>query len=169
MGGHRNAGMEKRGPQTLGPRACVPLAAMLLVAGLGITPAHAGGGAGHSHHEPSAALIATLLLAASALGIAVAGRCRRPAAILTLGLLVGLFGVESAVHSVHHFADPQGAASCALFAASQHDDNAGGAGAITEVPTWTVEPSPPPAIAPIGSLQAFRSHEGRAPPVLPPA
>ena len=150
-------------------RACLPLLVMLLIAGLAITPAHASGGPGHSHHESSTVPLALLLLAATAVGLAAAGRYRRPAAILALGLLVGLFGVESAVHSAHHFGDPQGAATCALFAASQHDDSAGAAEAVTAVPTWTIEPSPSHGVAQIRSLQAFRSYEGRAPPVLPSA
>jgi hypothetical protein len=168
MGAHRTRGIEKCGPRTAAARrAWLPFLTTLLVVGLAITPAHASGVAGHAHPGPSAVPVVMLLLAATALGIVAAGRCRRPAAILALGLLVGVFGVESAVHSAHHFSDPQGAASCALFAASQHDDGAGGADAVTAIPTWTTEPRPPRDAAQIRSLQAFRSHEGRAPPVLP--
>ena len=136
-----------------------------LVAGLAITPAHAGG-SGHSHHEPSTGPVAIRLLGAIVLGLATAGRLRRPAAFVVLGLLVALFGVESAVHSAHHFADPQ-AASCALFAASQHDESAGAVAGVTATPTWTTEPSPPHEVVGARPLHAFRSHEGRAPPIVP--
>lgn len=149
-------------------RACFLLFVTLLVAGLAITPAQADG-SGHSHHESSTSPVALLLLGAVALGIASAGRWRRPAALVVLGLLVGSFGVESAVHSAHHFADPQGAASCALFAASQHDESAGAAAAVTVTVTRTIEQSPSREVAEIRPLHAFRAHEGRAPPVLPSA
>jgi len=147
-------------------RACLLLSVTVLVAVLAITPAQAGG-TGHSHHESSTGPVAILLLlGAIALGVAASGRWRRPAALITLGLLVTLFGVESAVHSAHHFADPQGAASCALFAASQHDEGTGAAATVTATPTWTTEPSPPHSIIEACPLHAFRSHEGRAPPSL---
>jgi peptidoglycan/LPS O-acetylase OafA/YrhL len=61
-----------------------------LIVGLAITPAHAGG-SGHSHHEPSTGPVAILLLGAIALGLATAGRSRRPVASVVLGLLVALF------------------------------------------------------------------------------
>jgi hypothetical protein len=148
-------------------RACFLLFVTLLVAGLAIPPAHAGG-SGHSHHESSAGPVAILLLlGAIALGGATAGRWRRPAALIALGLLVALFGVESAVHSAHHFADPQAAASCALFAASQHDEGAGAVATVTARPTWTTEPSPPHEVVGLGPVHAFHAHEGRGPPSLP--
>jgi hypothetical protein len=148
-------------------RACFLLIVTLLVAGLAIPPAHAGG-SGHSHHESSAGLVAALLLGAViVLGLAAAGRWRRPAVVVALGLLVALFSVESAVHSAHHFADPQARASCALFAASQHDEGAGAVATVTATPTWTTEPSPPHEVVGARPLHAFRSHEVRAPPSVP--
>src|SRR5512132_509488 len=67
---------------------------------------------------------------AAALGFAAgwryrARRRRRAVARLLLALLVALFGVETAVHSVHHLVDPQTAGSCAIFSASQHAPAAG--------------------------------------------
>src|SRR5262245_43319633 len=148
-------------------RTCLLLSVTLLVAGLAITPAQAGG-TGHSHPESSTGPVGILLLlGAIAVGIATAGQWRRPAALITLGLLVALFGVESAVHSAHHFADPQTAASCAFFAASQHDEGAGAVATVTATPTWTTEPSPPHEIVAVHPLHAFRSHQVRAPPSLP--
>ena len=147
-------------------RACFLLFVTLLVAGLAITPAGADG-SGHSHDESSTGSIAIPLLLGGAIALAVAMSRRRPAALITLGLLVALFGVESAVHSAHHFADPQAAASCALFAASQHDEGAGATPTVTATPTWTAEPSAPHEIVVASPLHASRSHEGRAPPSIP--
>jgi len=154
------------------PALCLSLVLLtvLLVTGVAVTPAQATESSGHSHEESSGLPVGIVLLAAIGVGIVAAGRCRRRRpAILALGLLVGLLGVESAVHSTHHFSDPQGAASCALFSASQHDDGTGGAEATTAAPIWTAQPAPPRATAGIPSLQAFRSHEGRAPPFVPSA
>ena len=150
-------------------QACFLLFVALLVAGLAITPAQAGG-SGHSHHEPSTSPVAILLLGAvTALGLVAAHCWRRRAALVALGLLVTLFGVESAVHSAHHFADPEAAASCALFAASQHDENAGAVATVSATLIWTTEPPPPHEIDRVRLLHAFRSHEVRAPPRHPSA
>ena len=150
-------------------RGCFLLFVTLLVAVLAITPAQAGG-SDHSHHERSTTPVAILLLSAViALGLAAAHRWRRRTALVTLGLLVALFGVESAVHSAHHFADPEAAASCALFAASQHDEGAGAVVTVSATPVWTIALSPPLEIVRVPALHAFRSHEGRAPPRSPSA
>ena len=147
-------------------RVCFLLFVTLLVAALAITPAQAGG-TGHSHHESSAGPVAILLLlGAIALGLITAGRWRRPGALITLAFLVALFGVESAVHSAHHLADPQTGASCAFFVASQHNEGAGASVTVTATPTWTTEPSPPPEALAASAHQAFHSHDGRAPPSL---
>lgn len=95
---------------------------------------------------------------------AIAPRRGRRTTILALCLLFGLFGLESAIHSVHHLWDPQSAASCALYSASQHAPGAVAATADAAAPTWAVESSPPPDIERIRPLQAFRRHQGRAPP-----
>jgi len=147
-------------------RTCFLLFVTLLVAGLAITPAQAGG-SGHPHHESSASPVAILLLLGGAIGLSTAGRWRRPAALITLGILVALFGIESAVHSAHHFADPQAAASCAFFAASQHEESAGAPATATATPTWTAEPTSPHEIVEVHPLHTSRSHESRAPPTIP--
>jgi hypothetical protein len=95
---------------------------------------------------------------------AVAPRRGRQTTILALCLLFALFGLESAIHSVHHLSDPQSAASCALYSAFQHAPGAVAAAADAGAPTWAVEPATPPDIERVRPLQAFRPHEGRAPP-----
>ncbi len=150
-------------------RVYLMLLVALLVGGLIAAPVHADDPSGHSPDGSSEVAVGVLLLAAAGLGFAATRRRGRQVAILSLGLLVGLFGVESAIHSVHHFSDPQSAASCALFSASQHAHGAGSQTVATGIPTWTAQPSPTFDAEEIRPLQAFRSHEGRAPPVLPSA
>src|SRR5262249_57716163 len=85
---------------------------------------------------------------------------------IALALLVGVFGLEAAVHSVHHLADPQSAASCPLYAASQHTQSDTATTPLSGVPTWTSEPSVALDLRPLVPLPAFSAHEGRAPPAL---
>jgi hypothetical protein len=158
-----------RARETPARLAYLLLASLLLVAGLAVTPAHADGSAGHAQHESPA--VTGYVLAAAVVGTVFAMSCRRrrQAAILALGLLVGWFGLESAIHSVHHFSDPQSAASCSLFQASQHADGTGPGSLTTETPTWTDQLSPTLDDEQVRPLQSYRFYEGRAPPVFPSA
>ena len=149
-------------------RASLPLLVMLLTFGLALSPAQAADASGHqAHHGFPAAWICLLVAGLASLGFGAAGRRGRQAAVLTLGLLVGLFGLESAIHSVHHLSDPQAAATCVLFSASQHAPGTCAATPDAGAPTWTAQPSATVDPEPIRPLQAFHAHEGRAPPVLP--
>jgi hypothetical protein len=47
-------------------------------------------------------------------------RARGRAVALALSLLLAVFAVEAAVHSVHHLADRAAAADCSVLASSQH-------------------------------------------------
>ncbi len=142
---------------------------MPVVSGLAFSPAHAAlETAGHSlPHGSPAVWIGLALLVLGGLCLAGATRLGRTAAILALVLLVALFGLESAVHSVHHLSDPQAAGSCAMFSASQHVAGACAETPDAGTPTWTAEPSPTVDAEGMHPLQAFRSHDGRAPPALP--
>lgn len=156
--------MNKRG-------ACPVLLVLLTLAisGLAFSPAQATtDGVDHAlHHHSLAVWISLALLALGGACLAAAIRRGRRVATLTLALLIALFGLESAVHSVHHLADPQAAASCAVLSASQHAP--GTCVDIPDVgaPTWTAEPSPAGGTEIIRPLQAFGPPEGRAPPALP--
>jgi hypothetical protein len=140
------------------------LAALSLIVGLGVSPAHAGDPAGHwLPHGSAPPGLGLLFLALTALCLLVAGRRGRRLTVLALALLVGLSGLEAAVHSVHHFADPGADASCAVLSASPHAAD-GAATAEAGDPTWTTEPLPAAPPEQIRSLHAFRPHQGRAPP-----
>lgn len=100
--------------------------------------------------------------------VRVLGAAWSSAAILSLALLVGFFGLEAAIHSVHHLSDP-GQALCPIFSASQHVvgvcDQVADAGAPTATLSAGLavdaERTPP--------LPRFPCFEGRAPPVTPSA
>jgi len=141
---------------------------VLLVTGLAASPVHAAVQSA-SHHGSHALPISLALVALGGLGLMAATRHGRKAALVALVLLVALFGVETAVHSVHHFSDPQAAASCALLSASQHAPGACAATLDLGAPIWTGEPSPAVETGTARSLQAFGPPEGRAPPSLPSA
>ena len=154
------------------PRGVRPLLVVgfvLLITGLILAPAHAATDplAHSQHHGSPGVWIGLALVALAALRLTRATRCGGDAAILSLALVVALFGIESAVHSVHHLSDPDAAASCAMFSASQHAPGAGAETPHEGAPTWTAEPAPVLAEEHTHPLPTFRSHEGRAPPALP--
>src|SRR6266849_10783299 len=169
MSPHRRAG-DRRPPASPPEKrgASLLLLVMPLTIGVALSPAQAADASGHSAHPGFPAVWICLLVAGLAvLGFGAAGRNGRQAAVLSLGLLVGLFGLESAIHSVHHLSDPQAAAACALVSASQHAPATCAATPDAGAPTWTTRPSATFDAEAIRPLQAFRSHEGRAPPALP--
>ncbi len=155
---------EKRGARPL-----LLAVVLLLVTGLALGPAYAATDpSDHSLHTGSPEVwISLVLVILGGLCLIGATRRGRNAAILSLALLVALFGLESTIHSVHHLSDPQAAASCALLSASQHVPGACAETADVGAPTWTAAPSPIVDAEAIRPLRAFRSHEGRAPPALP--
>lgn len=140
------------------------------LAGLAAAPASADPhGAAHGlYHGPPEAWIGLAVAFVIALGVAEGVRRRRDTAIVALALLVGLLGAESAFHSVHH-SDPEAAASCAIFTASQHVTDACADMPDPGPPTLTVECPPPDVVEPARPLAPFSSHEGRAPPARPSA
>ena len=119
---------------------------------------------------PAALLTGVLLVIGLALLAGLVGwrraapRARGRAVALALSLLLTVFAVEAAVHSVHHLADPAAAADCSVLASSQH--LAWGAAD----PVDTGRPPLDVAAAPLGrSEQAprgplHRPVQGRAPP-----
>lgn len=153
------------------PVLVVALALMLVVTGLTLGPAHAATElSAHAHHHGSAAMWASLGVAALAsLRLTRVTRRGRDAAIVSLTLVVAIFGLESAIHSAHHLSDAEAAASCAMFSASQHVP--GGCAETPHVgtPTWNAQPDPVLDLERTHPLPTFRSHESRAPPTLPSA
>ena len=123
-----------------GARTLVSLSLLALAILAGPAPALAHGAAApvlDLHHHPIAhssgvALPPWALLTGVLLGIGLtllAGlvawrradpRARGHAVALALSLLLTVFAVEAAVHSVHHLADRAAAADCSVLSSSQH-------------------------------------------------
>jgi hypothetical protein len=147
-------------------RFVLSVMAVVLIAALGLSPAHA------ATHPPDHFLPQTapaLWSGLAMLGIAAVAFTRRPrkvrvVALLALAFLVALFGLQTAVHSVHHLSDPQGAASCVIFAASQHVPGDCPETLLVAAPIWTAAPCPLVVSELFHPLEAFGSPEGRAPP-----
>ena len=148
---------------------CVLALLMVCAAVFAVTPASADAhGPLHDlHHSSPESWLAVALLAL--LGAGLAGRRRRSVAIVFFALLIGLLGLESAVHSVHHLSDPGAAAACAVFSVSHNVS-----GSLADVPdvgspSSSIEPAPPPLAERIRARAVFSAHEGRAPPAVPSA
>ena len=119
---------------------------------------------------PAALLTGGLLVIALALLAGLVGwrradpRARGRVVALGLSLLLTVFAVEAAVHSVHHLADRAAAADCSVLASSQHL----AWGAADPIDTGrppldvTTAPLARAADAPRGPLH--RPVQGRAPP-----
>ena len=109
-------------------------------------------------------LLLVPLLFLTAFGLWKIGWRWREAAALSLTLLLGLFAFQTGFHAVHHLSNPQTAAQCPVFSASQH---------ITGVPAGTsnlfvptLAPDPTPTVSTRSTIPArfFRPDQGRAPP-----
>jgi hypothetical protein len=149
-----------------GPRFVLSLTPAIVIAALAVSSAHAATHpSGHFLPHGFPALWNILaMLGVVAVTLARLGRRGRTAALLSLGFLVALFGFQTAVHSVHHLSDPHAAASCAIFAASQHVPGDCPETLLVAAPVWTAAPGPAVASEPLHPLEAFGSPEGRAPP-----
>jgi len=160
-----------RGARTL---ASLSLLALAILAGP--APALAHGAAApvlDLHHHPIAhssgvalppgALLTGVLLALVAWRRA-DPRARGRAVALVLSLLLTVFAVEAAVHSVHHLADRAAAADCSVLASSQH--LAWGAADPVDTGRPPLDVTAAPLVrsddAPRGPLH--RPVQGRAPP-----
>jgi hypothetical protein len=84
-----------------------------------------------------------------------------------LALVVGIFVVQTAIHSIHHLDDPHAAAVCPLFAAAHHIAGVSNETPDLGVPTCAATgPAVIPAeIPPLARW--FRADDGRAPPASP--
>src|SRR5207302_2386418 len=117
MRSHRTS----RGGRAAGDRTRVLIAVGAIAVALLLTvPVLA---AGHADDSVGAASqtalgIGAALLGAFGIGL-VAGR-RRDVAALVLAVLLGVSGLEAAIHSVHHLADPESGQSCRVLSATQH-------------------------------------------------
>jgi uncharacterized protein DUF2607 len=148
------------------PRLLLSLTPAIVIAALAVSSAHAGTHpSGHLLPHSSPVLWNVLaMLGVLAVALVRLGRRGRTTALLSLAFLVALFGFQTAVHSVHHLSDPHAAASCAIFAASQHVPGDCPEALPVAAPIWTAAPGPVVVSEPFHLLETFGSPEGRAPP-----
>ena len=130
---------------------------------------HAGAAGALGHVDLGAAAdrrlwAAISLIAGVGLLCLLARRLRGRAIALGLTLALGIFTLESAVHSVHHLASPETAATCPVLASVEHlgwDENPVVA---SDVPPPHVAPAPAAASEQVTYSLTHRPHQGRAPP-----
>jgi hypothetical protein len=115
---------------------------------------------------PTCDLLWAGLLIIAGIGLLRLAACRSRGRVIALGLslALGVFTLETAVHSVHHLADPETAATCPVLAGSQHLSWGEAQAAAADAPPLCVAPAPllraedaPPSLL-------YRPHQGRAPP-----
>jgi hypothetical protein len=93
------------------------------------------------------------------------GRSRGRVIAVGLSVVLGVFSLETVVHSVHHLADPETAATCPVLSGSQHLSWAEAQAAATEAPPLPVAPAPLLRAEDAQHSLIYRPHQGRAPPV----
>jgi len=161
--------------------------ALLVAVGLAVASAEPDGhprallSHAHADVEPGtppapAAGPASLVVALGILALAGAGRrvmrrrCAGRVVPASLAVVLALFALESAEHSVHHLGDPDAASACVVLCVSQHVTGAEGAGtAVVGLPAPLVSAAPPITDQEVRPLLAYRPFEGRAPPAALPA
>ncbi|HKW93529.1 MAG TPA: hypothetical protein VJX92_16660 [Methylomirabilota bacterium] len=99
---------------------------------------------------------------------ALASPARRPRGrVIAVGLVLvlGVFALESGVHSVHHLADPEAQGTCPVLSGSHHL-SWGEVEAVADsgVPLLCESGAPPIRLAAAPRWSIHRPHQGRAPP-----
>jgi hypothetical protein len=108
---------------------------------------------------------AALGLMAGVALLRLAGRRARGRAIaLGLALVLSIFTMESAVHSVHHLASPETASTCPVLSSAEHLGWGDTPMIASEVTPPRVTPAPAAASEPIPYSLPHRPRQGRAPP-----
>lgn len=153
-----------------GPGAVMADPSHVAPASLIETPAQASSAVGHVPPPESGSPIGILMLAGLALlgGIALrqlnVGGSRGRVIALGLSLALGVFTLETAVHSVHHLADPETAATCPVLSGSQHLSWGEAQAAATDAPAFSAAPGPLLRSENAPQSPIYRPCQGRAPP-----
>jgi hypothetical protein len=123
--------------------------------------------AGHHESEAvplAAAALGTVLSAIAVWGVAAVVRHWSSAGVAALVLLLGCSAFETAIHAVHHLADPESAAACPASWASQHVEGKGEDLPAIGSPATAIETPAPSRTDGLRPVSSFGIHEGRAPP-----
>jgi hypothetical protein len=108
-----------------------------------------------------------LLLVPAGLALAAITRPSIRTIRLTLAFIVGAFAFETAVHSVHHLGDPDGAEACTAYASSQRVTGDVAQDTPVVAPLEADWRSPAESAPDIAPPRFSRPDEGRAPPAAP--
>ena len=132
--------------------------------------------AGHAHHHawdmlaslmtgvpPSG--LGALLVAVAGLGLAWALRRRHGAWPIALAVIIASGVFEDGLHSVHHLADPEGAAKCAVAAASAHSEGVSAESRPIPAPEFALRGAMPAGQDALLLLSLHAVPDGRAPPL----
>lgn len=155
---------------SVGPGAVMADPSHMTPASLLETPAQEAPAIGHVPPPKSGIPIGILMSAGLALLGGVALRClkvrgsRGRVIALGLSLALGVFTLETAVHSVHHLADPETAATCPVLSGSQHLSWGEAQAAATDAPPLCVAPARLLRSEDAPQSLIYRPHQGRAPP-----
>jgi hypothetical protein len=128
--------------------------------------------AGHAEDTVGAASHTALGIGAAllgALGIGLVAGRRRNVVALLLAALLGVSGLEAAVHSVHHLADPESGQSCRVLSATQHVTGALAETAALCSPADLVETLTAVSPSTVLPSRSAGPDAGRAPPAPPSA
>jgi hypothetical protein len=133
---------------------------------------HAAGAHAVGHFElpafglPTGGLLWAGLALVAGIGLLrlAARRSRGRVIALGLSLALGVFTLEAAVHSVHHLAKPETAATCPVLSSSQHLSWGEAQAAAVDAPPLCVAPAPLLRADDAPHWLIYRPHQGRAPP-----
>ena len=165
-----------RGGRTVTALGLIALALLLGTAPAGAhatAPRLLGLHAGQVTHsaEPAAlphagipVVLGAVILAALGWWRRAGSRARRRALAVTLSLMLAVFTVETAVHSVHHVTGPGSGGDCPVLSGSQH--LAWGTGDLASIDAPPLDVTTAPSIRPADAprWQLCRPSPGRAPP-----
>ena len=132
--------------------------------------------AGHAHHHAwdmlasvmtgvPAAGLGALLIAVAGLGLAWALRRRHGAWPVALAVIIASGAFETGLHSVHHLADPEGTAKCAVAAASAHSEGMSAESRPIPAPDFALRGTIPACQDALLLLSLHAVPDGRAPPL----
>jgi hypothetical protein len=131
----------------------------------GARPASTGTGGPADLSLPAGALLVIGLAHLARLGWRRAGEpARRPALAVALALVLTGFTVETAVHSVHHLADPRAGADCSVLSGSQNLAWGGADLVAADGPPLDVSTAVPVRSDDGHRWTLHRPSQGRAPP-----
>jgi hypothetical protein len=120
-----------------------------------------------SHHGTRPGLLLAALFFFASLGFSGIIRLSRKAAALCFVLILSLYALSIAIHSVHHLFDPQQGTECLGFLTAQHAPGTCAEAWNLDAPSLAMEGSASGGFDTLTPTLVFRPDQPRAPPSLP--